>query len=298
MGVTRNLSFTPRQYLSTKPYRDQDTINFLSANFPSPFYGLNPQFTSSTITRAQLLTQYPHFSSVQYSDHVGYSWYHSLQTRMEKRFSKGYTLQVAYTWSKAMAADTFLNASDPMPYESLSDIDRTHRLTGSGIWELPFGKGRKWGSKLHPALEFFVGGWQLSGVYQRQSGAPLGFGQALFSGDSSKIRLPSDQRNTDRWFNTDVFVRDSRQQLSYNIRTAPLRYSNIRADSQRRWDFSARKNFRINEQFSMVFRADTFNALNEVVLRSPNTDPYSTAFGRITAQEPPRSWQFSLQLAF
>lgn len=297
-GVTRNLSFTPKQYYSTLPYRDQATIDFLSANFPSPFYGLHPQFTSSTITRAQLLTQYPHFSSVQYEDPAGYSWYHSLQTRMEKRFSKGYTLQIAYTWSKAMEAIEFLNAFDPMPYESLSSIDRAHRLTGSGIWELPFGKGRKWGANWHPALNFFLGGWQLSGVYQRQSGAPLGFGQALFIGDTRQIRLPSNKRNTDRWFNTDVFNRDSRQQLAWNVRTAPLRYSNIRTDSQRRWDFSARKTFRLHEKASMIFRADTFNALNEVVLRSPNTTPTSSAFGTVTAQEPPRSWQFSLQLQF
>jgi hypothetical protein len=217
---------------------------------------------------------------------------------MEKRFSKGYTLQMAYTWSKAMDATAFLNPSDPMPYESLADIDRPHRLTGSGIWELPFGKGRKWGAQMPGFLEFFAGGWQLSGVYQRQSGSPLGFGQALFTGDSSTIVLPSNQRNTDRWFNTSVFNRDTRQQLVANIRTAPLRYSNIRADAQRRWDFSARKTFRINERFSMVFRADTFNALNEVVLQGPQTGPTNSAFGRITGQEPPRSWQFSLTAMF
>ena len=298
LGVTRDLSFTPAQYLSTRPTRDQATINFLSANFTSPYFGLNPQFTSSTISRAQLLTQYPHFSNVRYDDPAGFSWYHSLQTRTEKRFSKGYTFQLAYTWSKAMEAVTFLNASDPMPYRSMSDIDRRHRLAGSGIWELPFGKGRKWGSKLHPALDFFAGGWQLSGVYQRQSGAPIGFCQALFIGDSSTITLPSDRRNTDRWFNTSVFNRNTQEQLDRNIRTAPLRYSNIRLDSQRRWDFSSNKTFRMGERFSTVFRADTFNAMNEVVLRSPDTTPTSTAFGSITGQEPPRSWQFSLTLMF
>jgi hypothetical protein len=296
--VSRSQSYTPREYLSTLPVRDQATINFLSANFPNPFYGLNPQFTSSNISRAQLLTQYPHFSSVAVDDPVGYAWFHSLQSRLEKRFTRGFTLQMAYTWSKAMEAVTFLNAQDPMPYESLSDIDRAHRITGSGIWELPFGKGRRWGGGMHPILEFFAGGWQLSGVVQRQSGAPLGFGQALFIGDSSKIVLSSPERNTDRWFNTDVFNRNSAQVLASNIRTAPLRYSNIRADSQRRWDFSANKTFRITERFRMVFRADTFNALNEVVLRAPNTDPINSAFGRVTAQEPPRSWQFSLQLKF
>jgi hypothetical protein len=298
LGVTRNLSFTPAQYLSTKPYRDQPTIDYLSANFSSPYFGLNPQFTSSTMSRGGLLSQYPHFSNVQYDDPAGYSWYQSLQTRMEKRFSKGYTLQMAYTWSKAMEAAAFLNSSDPMPYESLADIDRRHRLTGSGIWEMPFGKGRKFGARMHPALEFFAGGWQLSGIYQRQSGQPIGFGQALFIGDSSTIVLPSSVRNTDRWYNTSVFNRNTRDQLASNIRTAPLRYSAIRVDAQRRWDFSANKTFRLDERFALKFRADTFNALNEVVLRSPNNDPTSSAFGTITAQEPPRSWQFSLTLAF
>jgi len=298
LGVTRNLSFTPREYYSTLPYRDQPTIDFLSRNFPSPYFGLNPQFTSSTISREALLRQYPHFSSVTYDDPAGYSWYHSLQTRMEKRFSKGYTLQMAYTWSKAMDAVNFLNAFDPMPSECLADIDRRHRLTGSGIWELPFGKGRKLGANWHPAIEFFAGGWQLGGVYQRQSGQPIGWGQMLLTGDSSTLALPSDQRNADGWFNTAIFNRNSAQQLASNVRTFPMRFSNVRMDSQRRWDFSVIKNFKIVERFNMRFRADTFNAMNEVVLRGPSTAATSAAFGTITAQEPPRSWQFSLSLSF
>ena len=298
LPVTRQVSFTPREYLSTLPYRDTATINFLSANFNNPFYGLHPNFTSKNISRGGLLAAYPHFSNFNYQDSIGYSWYHSMQNRVEKRFSKGYTIQGAYTWSKAMEATSFLNAADPMPYESLSGVDRLHRLTGSGIWELPFGKGRRYGAGMPGALEFFAGGWQISGVYQFQSGAPLGFGQALFIGDSSTIALPSDKRNTDRWFNTDVFNKNSKDVLASNINTSPLRYSNIRQDTQRRLDLSANKTFRITEQFKMVFRADTFNARNEVVLQGPNTAPTNTAFGRITAQEPPRSWQFSLTLKF
>ena len=209
LPVTRQLSYTPAKYLSTLPYRDTATINYLSQNFTSPYFGLNPNFTSRNISRGGLLQAYPHFSSVSYEDPVGYSWYHSMQNRVEKRFSKGYTIQGAYTWSKSMAANSFLNNSDPMPYESISDLDRLHRLTGSGIWELPFGKGRKYGSGMPAWVEFFAGGWQVSGVYQYQSGAPLGFGQALFIGDSSTIVLPSDQRNTDNWFNTTVFNKNS-----------------------------------------------------------------------------------------
>lgn len=298
LPVTRQMSFVPEKYLSKSPTRDQATIDYLGANFTSPYFGLHPNFTSRNISRGALLQQYPHFSNVNFEDSIGYSWYHSMQNRVEKRFSRGYTIQGAYTWSKAMAANSFLNAFESTPYESLAAIDRLHRLTGSGIWEIPVGRGRRYGAQMPGILEAIAGGWQLSGVYQFQSGAPLGFGQALFTGDSSTIVLASDQRNTDRWFNTNVFNRRSQDVLASNVRTAPLRYSNIRQDSQRRLDMSINKTFRITESLRMVFRADAFNVRNEVVLRGPNTDPVSTAFGTITAQEPPRSWQFSLTLKY
>jgi hypothetical protein len=298
LGATRNINGTPAQYLSTSPTRDQATIDYLGAQFSNPLYGLNPQYTSTTTSRESLLKPYPQFGNITYSDPVGYSWYHSLQMRADKRLSRGFTTQLSYTWSRAMEATSFLNASDPMPYEGLSDVDRAHRITGSGIWELPFGKGRKFGATMNKPLQFVAGGWQLSGAYQRQSGQPIAWGQLLFTGDSSKIVLPSDQRNADRWFNTDVFDKNSRNALASNIRTSPLRFSNIRLDSQRRWDFSLNKTFPINERFKMKFRADTFNLLNEPVLRGPTTDPTNSSFGKITAQEPPRSFQFALTLVF
>jgi hypothetical protein len=298
LGVNRQLNFTPAQYLSKLPTRDQATIDYLGAQFTNPFFGLNPEFRSQTISRGSLLQAYPHFGGITFDDPAGYAWYHSLQTRLEKRFSRGYTLQLSYTWSKTMEAVEFLNASDPMPYRSLSSFDRAHRIVGSGIWELPFGHKRRWGGSWNPVVNFIAGGWQLNGVMQHQSGSPLGFGQALFIGNSADIVLPSDQRNADRWFNTAVFNRNSAQQLGSNIRTAPLRYSNIRTDSQRRWDFSAIKNFKINERFTMKFRAESYNVLNEPVLRGPDTGVTSSSFGRVTAQEPPRSWQFALVLAY
>lgn len=299
LPITRHINNTPAEYLSTKPTRDDATNNYLTANVPNPFFGI-PQVASqgTSASRARLLQPYPHFGEISFIDHAGYSWYHSFQSRVEKRFSKGYTFQMAYTFSKAMEAMEFLNRTDPMPYESLAGIDRAHRLTGSGQWELPYGRGRKWGADAHPVVNFFLGGWQLNGVYQRQSGSPLGFGQALFTGSPKDIVLPKDQRGPDRWFNTDVFYKVSNQQLANNIRTAPLRYSNIRTDSQRRLDLSLIKYFHLNERMNFQFRAETFNALNEVVLRGPNTSPTNSAFGRVTAQEPPRSWQFSLRLAW
>lgn len=297
LPVNRNINATPAQYLSTSPTRDQAVISFLGAQFANPFFGLNPQYTG-TISRANLLRPYPQFGDITYPDPVGYSWYHSLQSRVEKRFSQGYTLQISHTWSKAMEAAQFLNPTDPMPYESLADIDRTQRLTGSGIWEMPFGRGRRFGSQMGSFTNFFLGGWQLAGAYQRQTGAPIGWGNVQITGDSTRLVLPSSERNTDRWFNTSIFNTNSAQVLANNIRTFPFRFSNVRLDSQRRLDLSLNKTFPIAERFKMRFRADVFNLENTPVLRGPTTDPVNGAFGRITAQEPPRSFQFSLNLQF
>ena len=109
LGVSRNINFIPASYLSRTPTRDTATINFLGAQFPSPFFGLNPQYTSSTMARSSLLLPYPEFGNITYLDPVGYSCI-TLCRRREKRFSHGFTLQVAYTWSRAMDATTFLNA--------------------------------------------------------------------------------------------------------------------------------------------------------------------------------------------
>jgi hypothetical protein len=300
LGLTRQLNNTPAQYLSTSPTRDQRTIDFLGQQFRSPFFGLNPIY-GQNISRANLLRPFPQFGNVSFTDHSGYSWYHALQTRLEKRFSRGFTFQVSYTWSKTMEAVEFLNAVDPMPYESIASLDRTHRFVGSGIWELPFGRGRRIGSRLPAPVEFFAGGWQLSGIMQKQSGAPLGFGDVwtLFTGNPDNIKLPEDTRGVDRWFNVDAgFNRTSAQALASNLRASPLRFGGIRADGQARWDLSAIKNFRLTEKAAFQFRAECLNAWNHPNLFAPNTTPTSTAFGAITGQDVPRSWQFSLKLSY
>ncbi len=298
--VNRDYNVTPAQYLSTSPVRDQATINFLSASFPSPFYGIDPIY-GQNISRANLLRPYPHFGSITGTNPVGYSWYHSLQTRAEKRFSHGFTLQLAYTFSKLMEATERLNATDPLPYESISSLDRPHRLAASGIWEIPVGRKRLIGSSMPRALDAVVGGWQLGAVVTRQSGAPLGFGNALFIGDIKNIPLPKSQRDVDRWFNIDAgFNRVTAQQLANNIRTFPLRFSGVRGDDQRSWDFSIVKRFGLyGERVKFQFRADAYNAFNQTNFSNPNTTPTNSAFGRITGTAgDARNWQLGLKASF
>ncbi len=300
LDVMRPLNNTPAEYLSRLPYRDQKTIDSLTAQFPNPFSGTNPIY-GKNMSRANLLRPYPQFNGVSASEPIGYSWYHSLQMRAERRFTHGFTFQLSYTWAKTMQATEFLNPTDPRPYETLSDLDRTHRTVVSGIWELPFGRGRTMGSHWPAALDFFAGGWQLNGVMQRQSGAALGFGDAwtLFTGNPDDVRLSKDTRNVDRWFNTNAgFNRNSAQQLSNNIRVSPLRMSSVRGPEQARWELSAIKNFRVTEKVRTQFRAECLNAFNHPNLSAPNTTPTSSAFGSITGQDPTRTWQMSLRVTF
>jgi hypothetical protein len=133
-----------------------------------------------------------------------------------------------------------------------------------------------------------------------QSGAQLAFGIVIFNGDINNIRLSSGERSVDRWFNVDAgFNRVSTQQLSYNIRTFPLRLSGVRGDVLSRWDFSLIKDFALTEKATFQFRAEVFNAWNHPSFSSPNLSPTSTAFGTITSTaNEPRQWQLSARIKF
>jgi len=300
IGISRDLDFLPAQYLSKSLVRDNNTVNYLTQSFPSPFYGTNTIY-GTTVSRSSILRPYPQFSSVTVSDPLGYTWYHSLQLRAEKRFARGYNFQLAYTWAKTMDATSFLNASDPVPYERIAALDRTHRLAISWTWELPVGRGRGVGGSLPKPVDFFVGGWRLGMVGQRQSGPPLGWGDVwtLFTGDPNKVKLDASQRSVDRWFNIDAgFNRNSAQQLGSNIRYSAPAFSNLRANGQARWDFSAVKAFPVKERVRFEFRAECINAWNHPNLFTPNTSPTSSTFGMITQQDVPRIWQMSLRLNY
>ena len=89
-------------------------------------------------------------------------------------------LQVAYTWSKTMTETGYLNNFDSELERVIGPFDRTHVFVASGIFELPFGRGRHWGKTWNGVAEAFLGGWQVSSLFKAQSGAPLGFGNFLF----------------------------------------------------------------------------------------------------------------------
>ncbi len=305
--ISQNLNVTPQRYLSTSPVRDNATIDYLSSNLPNPLAQLMPSdaisaLRGTNIARERLLRPYPHFDAVNGSRFDGYSWYHALQIQVEKRFSRGYLLAANYTFSKFMQATELLNQDDPRPTEMISDLDRPHRVTISGIYELPFGRGRRFGSSWRGVGLELISGWELTGIFTYQSGSPISWGNISFNGDLRDVVLPSDQRSVSRWFNTDAgFERNSALQLDRNVRTFPLRFSWIRTHNINNYDLSIIKKTRIAEGKDLQFRGEFLNAFNHPLFPAPNTNPAQLQFGSIQASTQanyPRRIQLSVKFVF
>lgn len=290
LAVTRELNPIPREYLSTSPARDQATIDFLSRQVPNPFAGI-AAFSGTTLANqnigvSQLLRPYPQFTSIQATFPAGYSYYHSLQVNAEKRMSKGLSFQASWTYGKFMEATAYRNETDSTLEKVISDLDFTHRFVLSSIYEFPFGRGRHWLNRMSFIGEAVLGGWQLQGWFEGQTGDTLGFGNAIFTGNLHDIELPVSQRRAERWFNVDAgFNRNSTAVLANNIQGLSTRFNGVRADGINNFDLALFKNLRIKERINAQFRLENFNALNHVQFAGPNVAPINAAFGSITAEK-------------
>jgi hypothetical protein len=181
-----------------------------------------------------------------------------------------------------MEAVDYLNGGDLRPHEVVASVDQTHVFAMSGVYELPFGKGKPFANSGR-VLDLIVGGWSINGVWQAQTGRPLEWGNILFTGDINDIELSRSQRTAARWFNTEAgFNRNPADQLANNFRTFPLRLNGVRAPGINITNISVFKNFRITERVGLQFRAEAVDAFNETPLSAPNLSPTSSAFGTIT----------------
>jgi hypothetical protein len=298
---SRNIDALPDEYLSSSIVRDNTNYSKLTTNVKNPFYPLLPStsLSGSTVATSQLLVPYPQFTGVTVYNNDGYSWYHALQTRYQKRFSHGYTVLANYTWSKYLQAISYANAGDPSPTASISDQDRPHRIVITLIYELPFGKGKRWGSQWPAVARAALGGWQLQGIYQWQMGAPLSFGDDLYYGNIHSIALPADQRTIQEWFNTSLFETNSSRQLVDNLRTFPLYLAGVRAPGLSVADLGLSKKFNLTEHTTLQIRGEAFNALNTPQFSPPSTSVTSTAFGTITgSSQLPRTIEVSARVQF
>lgn len=308
--ILRDLNPIPGQYHSTSPVRDDVTNNYLTQQVPNPFAGLLPGTTlnGATVSRSQLLRPFPQFvalsgtvAGIEAFETIGESDFSSFQGRIERRMANGFTVQVGYSWSKTMGELNFLNPFDVAPERVIGAFDRTHVFVTSGIVELPFGHGRRYGQQWNGLVDGLLGGWQVSFLFKAQSGAPLGFGNFVLRDGLTvdDIALPGDQRTVDRWFNVDAFDRATNRQLVSNVRTQPTRFEDIRGPGYAVLDLGILKNVDLTSRLKLQLRGEAYNAVNRANLGGPNTTPTNTAFGTITAQNGlPRQFQLAARVSF
>jgi len=284
----------------------------------NPFAGLIPNASANT-TRGQLLRPFPQFGDVLTTNNDGKSWYSSGQFSLQKRFSKGYTIQASYTWSKWLQATEYLNAGDPLPTKMISDQDSTNRVALSALYSLPFGKGSRFLSSSNWMSNAIFGGWQLGGTYQVQSGFPIAFGAynittAVTSGDlfyrGGDIRLAD--RTTAQWINTAAFqsfydwptflpsgvtpATATAAQITTaqtaattaatpvsHLRTLPFRFSSVRRDFINNVDLTLKKDIQVREGMKIQLRLEALNAFNHPYFVAPVVTPTANNFGVISA---------------
>ncbi len=293
----------------------------LTQQVANPYFGQVPAGSSlgtPTVARAQLIRAYPRFTTVTlYRNNVGHSTYHSFQSRLEKRFSRGLTFSASYTFSRLIddAGSVFDSAVLTGPVANFQVADSYNRslekdvstgnvphiLSFGGVYELPFGRGRT--HALRGWQDWIAGGWQVAGIIRLQSGSPLAVTQATnlnaFAGfgiqrpnRTADPTLPADQRTTARWFNTAAFVQAPQFTLGNSSRNPVV------GPGYHVADVMIGRTFVITDRFKTEFRAEAFNLTNTPPLSAPNTSYGNAAFGSITTALDPRVFEFVLKLQF
>ncbi len=310
---------------------------------PNPFYRL-PGVTGSIASNQNLsFNQFMNPIKIlgaitQNLNPLGENTYDAMLVKVERRFRAGFSVINSFTWSK-LYEDTSLigpEIAGPTVEHKLGGEDRTFHLSIAPIFDVPVGRGRKLWAAMPRALDVALGGWELTGHYNIQSGVPVAFTATdNFYYDGKNITLPKDQQSLDRWFDTDHFIRfpDKNTDISnypawtgiqnlpgYNykpaandtikngvyqdfgtyVRTIPTRWSNVRASRTNELNLGIYKNFKKAERLKIQYRFEVFNAFNHPRFGAPNANPTSSNFGMVTKtqQNNARQVQMALKINF
>jgi hypothetical protein len=269
------------------------------------------------------------FSAITVTFPHARSNYHALQARIERKFSNGFSFLNSFAWSKAI--DTTGQAleaqggsggrSSPQSFYALnaeravSDFDQPFNNTTAILYEIPYGRGRKFGSNLPLAADWLLGGWQLSGINSLWSGQPVNLaytpsaafqvsqtlpdwrgGISYRPNVTGPVMFPKGQRNQDNWFNPAnvVLPTDPSQPFGNAGRNI------ARRPGLAQLDLGIQKNFTLpwREGMALQFRGEAFNAFNRTNFGNPQINRSAGGFGQIRSTFPARQIQFALRLQF
>jgi hypothetical protein len=247
---------------------------------------------------------FQNISSNRIAQSEGFATYHGLESTLQRRFAAGMSLLGTYTWSRTIDNNGQIDLLNYDLNKSLSAFHTAHRFSTAGVWELPFGRGRRFGSNWNRVANGVLGGWQASGWLVFRTGVPLTMG---IQGDNlntgggylqvphrvAEAVLPRSQRTRTRFFNTDAFTRPALYEIGNAGRNI------VPGPGSRNLDMSFAKEFPWSESKRIQFRAEFFNFTNHPNWGTPGTTLGTAAFGTITSNENlPRVMQLGLKLLY
>jgi carboxypeptidase family protein len=338
LGVQYKLPFESVldvSYVGTSGQHLLQRRNINAPAYGSAYLAANQDPTNNTTSTADgakalpvdFLRPFQGFGQIQYIEPAASSNYHSLQTSLNRRFTKRLLLGVNYTWSKALgtqSADLPGVAGFGAPHilnnrranYGVLDFDRPQSFSVNWVWELP----RSTESR---ALGYALNDWQLSGIYRYGTGQPYNIGYNLpgslsantFTGTQNiegarvvLLKSPGSGHSSDpyRQFDISAFSLPQTRSLGFESGRNFLYRAPINS-----WDLSLSKRFQVKERARFEIRLDAFNAFNHTQFDTVNTtltagSPFDAngnlvnkvGFGAVTSVRPPRNLQLGARFEF
>lgn len=258
-------------------------------------------------TNLQASKPFPSFGTVYTLENGINTWYHALQVQWERRFSSGLMLMFSYSFSKSM--QNYANATGetslitpfaPVNYErGPAANNNANNLKLAWVYDLPFGRSRRWATHMNPVLEGALGGWEFSGYYGYVSGTPLTItvpGATLGNGWNTRANVVGDpgvgNPNASLWFNPSAFAAPPAYQFGNSgigvVYGPPIHQANL----------ALLKSFHFQEHRFIQIRAEANNAFNNVNLANPNVTFGTANFGSVLSASSARVIQLGAKIVF
>jgi hypothetical protein len=272
------------------PRLEEQYQSALSVTVPNPFYQyLNtvvmpgPYYYEPTLPLSSLLVPYPQYGPLfTLGNCCALEHYNQLQVQVQKPFSRGLNFLFGYVYTReANQINNFNDSTYFLNQFQWQDADQPrHRWNLAGTYELPFGRGHRFGSSMPKALDYAIGGWRITPVLQYVSGDFPRFGEAIVTGNPC-ISNPTPTH----WFNTSVFQPEPPG--VYVLRTNPEQYTCLTGPPYWDLDASLAKEFKIFERFTGQLKMTAYNAINNLNRGDPDTGVTSSTFGETLYQGSP-----------
>ncbi len=267
----------------------------------------------------------PTYGPITWVDPAGDNHYDGLSARFEHRFTSGLYLLNSFTWGHAIgdseqALEYYAGyvEANPQNIHNLaaevgpSSFDVKFNNVTSVVYDLPFGRGRRFGSDIHPALDALLGGWELNTINTAHTGTPLNVYYTpstanAVSGLSNDYRgepfLRPNVSGSAASQSTSQTINNYFDGFTFGVPSAADPFGDLgrnafRAPGLEQWDLSANKSFRIRELVRLQFRSEFFNVINHTNFGIPTTNFSSSSFGTIRSTYPARQIQFALKAIF